>query len=197
MSEPQRAPAARTSSPAGLPGHDDAPGDATHGELLLRAREQAEAEAAVRAVMRREEEKAAMRRALEQPVRSAPPYKLLLLLTLLLFNGYVWFGQPTWLKFREPELPAPSYYASSWKIAVFLQRQRIEEYRQARGYIPATAQQAGPPVTGVRYTPIEKKDYQLSAGYGEKQVVYHSSDSLSVLLGRTLFQMGLVAGGLR
>jgi hypothetical protein len=195
MNEPLRSPRSGASSPASRPG--DAPGNGTHSELLQRAREQAEAEAAVHDVMRRETEKAAKRVALEQPRPSAPPLRALLLTTLLLFNGYVWFGHPAWLKFREPEMPAPSYYASSWKIAVFLQRQRIEEYRHRKGHIPASAQQAGQPVTGVQYTPIQQQDYKLAAGTGQKQVVYLSSDSLSVLMGRTLFQMGLVAGGMR
>jgi hypothetical protein len=193
MSEPLRAPLPGAASPA----TDSGGGSATPDELLQRAREQAEAEAAVGDVMRREDEKAAMREALEKPRPSAPPLRALLLLTLLLFNGYVWFGNPEWLKFREPQLPAPSYYASSWKIAVFLQRQRIEEYRHAKGHLPASAQQAGQPVTGVKYTPIEQRDYRLAAGTGDKQVVYSSTDSLSVLMGRTLVQMGLIAGGMR
>ena len=192
-----RAATPGASSPGHVPGRDDAQGDATQSELLQRAREQAEAEAAVGDVMRRESEKAARRVALEQPRRSAPPLKALLLLTLLLFNGYIWAGRPEWLKFREPELPQPSYYASSWKIAVFLQRQRIEEYRHRKGILPATAQQAGQPVTGVRYTPIEQKEYKLAAGSGDKQVVFVSTDSLSVLMGRTLLEMGLIAGGVR
>jgi hypothetical protein len=197
MNKPLRAPLAGASSPATRSGRVDAPGDSPERVLLQRAREQAEAEAAVGDVMRREDEKAAQRAMLERPRRSAPPLKLLLLMTLLLFNGYVWFGHPAWLNFREPELSAPSYYASSWKIAVFLQRQRIEEYRRVKGHIPAFAQQAGQPVTGVLYTPLEQKDYLLAAGSGEKQVVYRSTDSLSVFVGRTLLQMGLVAGGLR
>ena len=195
MTEPQRA---RTPGPppSAVPRHDG-PGDSTQDDLALRAREQAEAEAAVGAVMRREDEKSAKREALEHHPRRPFPYKAMLLATLLCFNGYVWFGHPAWLDFREPQLPAPSYYASSWKIAVFLQRQRIEEYRHVQGHLPATAQQAGQPVAGVKYLPLEEKKYELAAGAGEKQFVYRSTDSLSVLMGRTLLQMGLVAGGVR
>ena len=196
MSELPRVPESGAPPPAAVPGHGGVAGDVTLGELALRAREQAEA--AVGDVMRREDEKAAKREALESRKRNAPPLKLLLLLALILFNGYAWFGSPEWLRFREPELPAPSYYASSWKIAVFLQRQRIEEYRRVKGCVPVSAQQAGQPVAGVRYTPIERTNYQLAAGAGEAQVVYHSAtDSLSVLMGRTLLEVGLIAGGIR
>ena len=66
-----------------------------------------------------------------------------------------------------------------------------------KGHLPATAQQAGQPVAGVKYLPLEEKKYELAAGAGEKQFVYRSTDSLSVLMGRTLLQMGLVTGGLR
>ena len=197
MSESPRSPEVQAPPPSPAPERADPAGSTTASELAMRAREQAEAEAAVGDVMRREDEKAAKREAREHQVHRPPPLKGLLLLTLLLLNLYVWLGNPEWLRFRQPELPSIDYYEASWKMAVYLQRQRIEEYRHEKGHIPASAQQAGQPVTGVRYTPIEQKDYQLAAGAGEKQVVYHSTDSLSVVMGHTLLQMGLIAGGLR
>jgi hypothetical protein len=180
-----------------MPGHDDVEGDLTMAELVQRARERAEAEAAVGAVMRREDEKAAKREALEHRKQHTPPIKGLLLLSLVFFNLYLWLGNPNWLTYNQPSGLSVDYYQSSWEVAVYLQRQRIEEYRQAKGHIPATANQAGPPVHGVQYTPLAQKNYELLAGNGAKKVVYHSTDSLSVLMGRTLFQMGLIAGGVR
>jgi hypothetical protein len=197
MSDPLRAEPPEASPTPDVPEHAEAPSDLTLAELVQRAREQAEAEAAVDAVMRREDEKAAKREALEHRKHHAPPVKVGLLLSLVLFNGYLWMADPEWLRFKQPEAPSIDYYQGSWKIAVYLQRQRIEEYRHAKGIVPATAQQAGQPVAGVKYTPIEQKDYQLTAGSGSQAIVYHSTDSLSVLMGRTLLQMGLVAGGLR
>lgn len=168
-------------------------------DLAARAREQAEAQAAVSDVMRRVEERAAIaERALHQERREGSKLKVMLLLTLLAFNLYAWFGNPEWLHFKEPRVPSVEYYEASWKLAVYLQRQRIEEYRKEKGAIPVTAQQAGPVVRGVRYTPnLIDSRYQLAAGQGTKQFVYSSTDSLSALVGRALIQVGALTGGAR
>jgi hypothetical protein len=209
MSEPLRAhepegPApigagdGNASPPDAIPGPRTAvPDDPTLAELVQRAREHAEAEAAVDAVMRGEEEKSAKREAQENRHKHPAPLRLVLLCTLLLFNAYTWFGHPEWLEFHAPSRPSLDYYEGSWKLAVYLQRQRIEEYRKVKGRLPASAQQAGPTVKGVQYTPLEMRTYQLAAGDGAKQFVYRSTDSLSAQLGRSLFQMGLVTGGAR
>jgi hypothetical protein len=148
--------------------------------------------------MRREGEKAAARAALEQRRRRPVPLKAILLGSLLALNLYLWLGDPEWLRFREPSAPSIDYYQNSWKLAVVLQRQRIEEYRKETGAIPANARQAGQPVHGVQYTPIDRSStYELAAGAGPSQVVYRSTDSLSTLVGRALVRIGLVTGGAR
>lgn len=197
MSAPQRAPEPDASLPSTVPAHDDAAADLTLAELVQRAREHAEAEAAVGAVMRREDEKAAKRDALENRKQHTPPLKGILLVSLVCFNLYAWLGNPGWLTYNQPSGLSIDYYQSSWELAVYLQRQRIEEFRQLKGRLPVTAQQAGPTVHGVQYTPIAQKTYELTAGDGAKKIVYHSTDSLSALMSRSLFQMGLIAGGVR
>jgi hypothetical protein len=171
--------------------------DLTVADLMQRAREHAEAEAAVAAVMEREGVKAAAVTAREQHKRRQAPLKLLLLGALVAFNLYAWAGNPTWLHYNEPRIPSVDYYESSWKMAVYLQRQRIEEYRLVKGHLPATAQQAGPTVRGVQYKPIESKTYELAAGDGAKKFVYRSTDTLSMIVGRALAQMTLLSGGAR
>jgi hypothetical protein len=165
-------------------------------DLQLRAHEQAEAEAAVAAVMQREEAKAAAIAAMAKPQRR-PALKPLLLVALVAFNLYAWIGNPPWLRVPAAPLPQPSYYTSSWKIAVFLQRQRIEEYRAAKGHLPQSASQAGPPVNGVSYTPIQRLAYDLMAGEGESRFVYHSRDTLSARVTRAFMEMALLTGGYR
>lgn len=197
MPQPMRAHDRDDSGAPLRPGGSAASGTAAE-ETAARAREHAEAEAALAAVMLREEVKAGALAANESRSRTHKrPLKLLLLLTLIAFNLYAWLGNPEWLRFEGPHLPAPSYYASSWKIAVYLQRQRIEEYRLRHGRLPATALQAGPPVKGVQYKPLEADTYQLAAGDAMRRFVYLSSDSAAVLVGRAFVQMSLVAGGMR
>ena len=166
-------------------------------ELRQRALEAAEAENAVAAVMQREEEKAVRRAKQDSRKRRSSPVRTLMAAALVLFNVYLWMGSPQWLEYRTPATPPVSYYESSYKIAVYMQRQRVEEFRRERGTLPRVAKQAGAPVKGVKYTPLTKDVYELRAGNIVKQVRYVSTDSIAVFLGRTLLQIGLVAGGAR
>lgn len=167
-------------------------------ELRVRALEQVEAEAAVAAVMRREVTKAERLAAAEGRSRRKPKRaRVALLAALLLFNGYLWVGNPEWLAWHEPPAPSIDYYQNSYKMAVWLQRQRIEEYRHEKQALPKVARQAGPPVRGVRYTPLAPDVYMLEAGKGLRMVVYTSRDSIATFMGRTLVQMGLAARGAR
>lgn len=166
-------------------------------ELRQRALEAAEAENAVAAVMQREEEKAVTRAKQETRKHRASPVRTLMAAALVLFNVYLWMGSPQWLEYRTPATPPVSYYESSYKIAVYMQRQRVEEFRRERGRLPQVAKQAGAPVKGVKYTPLTKDVYELRAGNIVKHVRYVSTDSIAVFLGRTFIQMGLIAGGAR
>jgi hypothetical protein len=198
MSEPVRASEPdEPSAPGAVTAGEPALEDVTISELKRRAMEQAEAESAVAAVMRREDQKAAAQAAKENKVVRAVPLRLMLLLALLLFNLYMWLGRPGFLEYRTPATPPLDYYEGSWKVSVWLQRQRIEEYRKVHGHVPASARQAGPPIHGVDYMPLEQKQYVLSAGAGQHAVVYHSTDSIGVFLGKSLLQMGLIVGGAR
>lgn len=172
-------------------------GDLSLEELRVRAREAAEAEYFVGAVMQREEEKAAKREQQGRRVQRAAPIRQLLAVSMLLLNAYLWMGNPHWLEYRTPKQPPLDYYEGSWRIAVYMQRQRVEEFRAKRGLLPVAATQAGPPVKGVKYRTLGKNVYELRAGNYVKQIVYRSTDSLSVFLGRSLVQLGLIAGGVR
>ncbi|MFN8586595.1 MAG: hypothetical protein U0704_02250 [Candidatus Eisenbacteria bacterium] len=171
------------------------PGDLSVEELRQRAREAAEAEYAVTAVMAREEQKAAARAKLENRRRHASPLRRLLLVALLLFNAYIWMSSPRWLEYRTPPTPPLSYYESSYKIAIYMQRQRVEEFRAQKGRLPLAAKQAGTPVKGVEYKPLDRSVYELRAGTIVKRIRYVSTDSITVFLGRTLAQMGLLSTG--
>lgn len=186
MSEPVRAPA------------PDDPRDFAAAESRARVREHAEAEAAVAEVMRREQFKAQRLAEVEHRRRPRPqPLRVLALVALLALNAYLWTGQPEWLTWHEPPAPSIDYYQNSYKMAVWLQRQRIEEYRHEKQALPKVARQAGPPVRGVRYTPLAPDVYMLEAGKGLRMVVYTSRDSIATFMGRTLVRMGLAVRGAR
>jgi hypothetical protein len=197
MSQPERAD--RSAPPPNGPGESGVRDDLAREELELRAREQAEAAAAVQAVMRNEELKAErvakQARTERRPRRS--PLKLLLLGMLLVINAEFWMRPPQWLRFNPPPAPTYAYYRDSWKVAVALERDRVEQYHRLHGALPDSLVQAGQPVRGVDYLLLPSRTYLLSAGQGAGRILYDSRDSLNALLGRSLIQMGLVAGGAR
>ncbi len=207
MSEPQRASEPDDVESTAFPSEDELlaqisgvsepedPGDLTVEELRQRAREAAEAEYAVAAVMEREEQKAVARAKQESHRKHASPVRRLMLAALMLFNAYLWMASPQWLEYRTPPVPPVSYYEASYKVAIYMQRQRVEEFRAQKGRLPIAAKQAGVPVKGVDYRPLDRNVYELRAGNIVKKIRYVSTDSIGVFLGRTLVQMGLVATG--
>lgn len=180
------------------PARADRAAGRAHGmaELEARAVERAEAEAAVGAVMTRVAEKAAKAEA--QAVRglSRPkPLKLILLASLAVLNLILWLTDPQWLHFKEPQAPAMQYYQDSWKMAAYLQAQRIEEYRKEKQQLPAKADDVHFPVHGVDYLRVTQDQYQLAAGVGNGRVVYDSRIPLSEWLGRSIIRLGMLTNG--
>ena len=165
-------------------------------EEVARARELEEAQAAVVAVMDGVAEKNRIIAEKEARGPKRPkPLKLVLLLLLVASNLYLWLGNPEWLKFKEPAAPAMEYYQDSWKMAAYLQAQRIEEYRKDTGKVPVKVDDVRYPVHGVDYTRVSDQQYQLAAGKGASRVVYDSSQPLTQWIGRSIIRLGLIASG--
>jgi hypothetical protein len=190
MSLPERAVPAEPGPPAVAPRPAE----------VARERARREAEAAVLELMASEADKAERRADAERRRlgRRPAPLRAALLLALLAGNAYLWFGKPSWLTFKGPPAPPLEFYADSWRTAVYLQGQRIDEYRRAKGRAPERASEAGRPVRGVEYARLGDREYQLAAGRGEQRVVFHSaSDTLAAMVGRSMMRLGLYTAGVR
>ena len=157
-----------------------------------RERGRAEAERAVFEVLERVEQK---RAAIELAEAKRAPRRMhvkeLLLLALCAFNLYVWLGDPPWLRLPPPPTPNFQYYADGYRVAVALQRERIEAFRLKHGRLPLTVSQAGAPIEGVDFQPADSLAYLLLAGEGPSRVVYDSNDSLEKFLGESLGRLRL------
>jgi hypothetical protein len=182
--------------PAPDDGHE-APRDTIAIEALqARARERAEAEAAVGEVMTNVAKKAAQVVEQQQRRHAKPkPLKLILLGSMVLLNLYLWLGNPEWLRFKEPAAPALEYYQDSWKMAAYLQAQRIEEYRKEEAKLPAKVDQVRHPVHGVDYVKLDDQRYQLAAGVGRNRVIYDSNQPINEWVGRSIIRLGLLTNG--
>ncbi len=152
-----------------------------------------EAEAAVRDVLvdvARRREAVARAEARQGPKR-VPPTQALLLVALLALQAYVWFARPAWLMLPSSPPPSYRYYVDGYRMAVALERDRIETFRANHGQLPLTAQQAGRPVPGVSYAPQDSLAYVLSAGDAHARVQWSSRDSLDRSLAESVGRLHL------
>lgn len=164
--------------------------------LRARTREQAEAEAAVCAVMTHVAVKAAQVVKQEERANERPkPFKALILLALTGLNLYLWLADPKWLHIKAPPAPTYQYYQDGWKMAAYMQAQRVEEFRRTQAKLPARVEQVRNPVRGVDYRRISDQHYELTAGTGPARVVYDSHEPLHAWVGLSLVRLGLLTHG--
>ncbi len=164
--------------------------------LQARTREQAEAEAAVGAVMTHVAAKAAeVVKKRERTGERPKPHKALILLGLTALNLHLWLANPEWLHFKAPPVPTYQYYQDGWKMAAYMQAQRVEEFRKAQAKLPARLEQVRNPVRGVDYRRVSDDRYELTAGTGRARVVYDSRVPLHVWVGKSLIRLGLLTHG--
>ncbi len=164
--------------------------------LRARTREQAEAEAAVGAVMTHVAVKAAQVVKQQERAKARPkPIKAVVLLALIGLNLYLWLGDPKWLHFNPPPPPTYQYYQDGWKMAAYMQAQRVEEFRKTKAKLPTSVEQVRDPVRGVAYRRVSDQHYQLTAGEGPARVVYDSHEPLKAWVGLSLVRLGLVTQG--
>jgi hypothetical protein len=169
---------------------------AAERESRERELEHAEAEAAVAAVMGHVAQKAA--RAERQAARASArprPLKPLLLLGLAALNLYLWLGDPQWLRFQGPPLPTYQYYQDGYRMAAYLQAERVEEFRRRAGRLPQRVEEVRNPVRGVSYTRVSSSQYQVSAGHGQARVMYDSGQPIGPFVGQSLMRLGLLTSG--
>jgi len=139
-----------------------------------------EAADAVAAVLKHaaEHDKAAR----EKPKKKKQPKWMLPLgVNLAVFAVYLLIAPPAWrgwVTVNPIEGPTPQIRRDGLRTAMYLQAQRIEQYRIDHGALPETLADAGSPIPGVEYH-RQGKTYQLVGTSGQAALVYDSSESLA------------------
>jgi hypothetical protein len=109
-------------------------------------------EAAIRDAMApRAPSPAESRRRMHQPATGLPP-RLLVLTMLLTWSliAWIWFSQPAFL--FGPRVAAevsPATQEASLRFALYLERSRVDSYRQRQGRLPTDLSVTGPVEDGV------------------------------------------------
>lgn len=93
---------------------------------------------------------------------------------------YVWIGAPSWARVDSPPPPTAAHREASLRLAIYLQAQRVEMYRERTGELPERLAQTGPPLPGIRYTRTPRGTYHLE-GQNDTLALFYSSSSLTPL----------------
>lgn len=109
--------------------------------------------------------------------------KGILAVALSVFMTYLWFGNPSWLpRFGEPD-PPREFQDASVRFAMYLQAQRIEQFRLRTGRLPRNLEEAGPIVELLHYERDGSGGFRLVTNYGGAHLVLKSSDPVESFLG--------------
>lgn len=96
---------------------------------------------------------------------------------------YVWFGSPSWAQPYVPPAPTPVEVEAGLRMAIYLQIQRIEVFREENGRLPLSLDEAGNRLPGVRYEQITGDVYRLRGRTDDLRITYISAQSPHEFLG--------------
>ena len=105
--------------------------------------------------------------------RQAPPAWLAVL--LLGVAAWLWLFPPAALRIEPPPPQPIEQEEAALRFTMYLQAQRIRSFQQEAGRLPATLEEAGPPLPGLRYTRLHEDLYQLT-GETERLTLTYRSD---------------------
>ena len=116
------------------------------------------------------------------PRRRTHPIVLLSLLVLVIVGAYVVIARPPWIFERGVPAEAPPIQEASLRLAMAMQFQRIERYRSQSGRLPATIEEAGPAMPGIRYQARHPDGFTLTGTNGSVTLTLQSTESLTAFV---------------
>jgi hypothetical protein len=143
-----------------------------------------EAADAVAAVLKHAAERDERARAKQQPKRH-PKWMLPVGIQLAVLAVYLLISPPRWITVRPIQGPNPAAQEQGLRVAMYLQSQQIEAYRDQHGRLPNTlADLPGTPQPGVEYEVQSADEYRLVGTNGAAALIYDSTQSAADFLGR-------------
>jgi len=99
-----------------------------------------------------------------RPEKLTRPMYLAVMSLLLFALTAVLFSQPAWLFPRPPE-ETPAVREASLRVRMYVEIERIEQFRSAKGVYPSSLLEAGGDTTGLSYT-VGPTGYTLTGRNG-------------------------------
>jgi hypothetical protein len=107
----------------------------------------------------------------------------------LAITAYLSLKPPAWVKPHSIPPPTPAERTAGDRFAIYLQAQRIEAFRNNRGRLPSTMDEAGEAMPGIRYELLGNGTYALTSER-DQTIRYSSRDSLGTFLGGSMTLLG-------
>jgi hypothetical protein len=117
--------------------------------------------------------------------KKQPRWMLPVGIQLAVLAVYLLISPPAWVVVHPIEAPDPAVAEQSLRVAMYMQSQRIEDWRIKNGRLPTTLAEIGASVTpGVEYQIVGTNQYRLVGTNGpEASLVYDSTESPDDFLG--------------
>lgn len=138
---------------------------------------------ALAAVLRDQKERRAGEGAVPAPSARNQRARLLMFVVSFGLAVYVWFGSPSWAQPYVPPAPTPVEVEAGLRMAMYLQIQRIEVFREENGRLPRSLDEVGRRLPGVRYEQITGDVYRLRGRTDDLRLTYVSAQSSHEFLG--------------
>lgn len=140
----------------------------------------AERERAILEVLRERREKEAalefQRLRYERERRKrGPGVRHALFVLALIGTALVFSGGPLWLQGPPPPAPSAEHLDASLRLALYLQGQQIESFREREGRLPEGLHEVGGTFPQMRYSRTERGTYHLAAVTESRTLFYSSS----------------------
>ena len=130
--------------------------------------------------------------------RPSPPrrdHRPVVLITLAAVSAVLWLSDLPFMHTADGAPLDPAARVANERFSLFLQTQRVEQFRVVHGRLPATLQEAGDPFQGVHYQPYPDGSYRVSLDTSDGVITFRSGERADKLMGGGMKVLGLVKGG--
>jgi hypothetical protein len=117
--------------------------------------------------------------------RAVSPLLVALFILIAGTGSWVIAARPAWLFDAPPPAETPAERDASLRMAMYTAARRVEQFRAARGTVPASLDSVALPVEGVTYVPEGASAWRIEGRAGELTLVLTSTDALEPFLGES------------
>jgi len=115
-----------------------------------------------------------------EPARTTTRARIATAFALTAVAVWLWVAPPAFL--AVPEAAPPSYerIEAGLRLAVWLNADKVEQFRIENGRLPDALREVGDAHPGVYYTRVNANFYRMQAAAGDTRILHESDDEITV-----------------